>query len=123
MIELIINRLSNWYSLVLFIVFIGSFLRVTQLMLEEQKKMETQPNQSKRVLVLAMLESVPNAGFTVLLLMNSSYLLYCQILALSREDVSLLSFFLHFGASLFVGLVLIIVIRVGEWLNSDNIEE
>lgn len=125
MIEVVTNRLLNWYSLVLLVLLVGSFVSVTNLMLQEQKNTENRPERSIEILMGDVLEKAPKErNFSILILTVSSYSLYCKALNLSgKEELNLTSYFLHIGGAVCAMFCFACAAQVSKWIHSGNLKE
>lgn len=121
MFDVITDRLLDWNSLILLALMVISFFSVAIFLSQEVKNLDTQNWTFRNFLFLAI-EKTPQGRFDILILMGSSFFLYCNVLNLSRTDLSLTSFLLHFLASLFVAFIVGCAGMLGKWIGSKNSE-
>ena len=117
MLEILTGEGKELFSLILLIVVIGSFFSTIQIMKNEPKI--TEENLSFRDFILFILFEFPPRNPSALLLMGSSYWLYCQILGLSRENNVnvLMSYLLIWGGFLVIMMFLLSAAKISQWLN------
>lgn len=67
--------------------------------------------------LLHAIEDIPQGNSNIILLFFAGFWLYSKLFGLSRNDLSLKSFLLHFGSSIFAVLLIYLAVSAGQWLN------
>jgi hypothetical protein len=111
MLDIIAARLSNWYSLTLLLLIVGSILSLARLMQQEQRNADVQK-----------WSKTSEGKFSFVILIFSGYYLYFQVLGLSRYDLNPLSPFLLLG-DIFVVLLFVCAVTISRWIDFGSSEQ
>ena len=124
MLDAITARLLSWYSLVLLILIVGNILPVANLMRRKRGEPNYQ-DRSVRGLITVILSKLPEGKLSGIVLIGSSFFLYCQVFNLPKykHDLSLLSLLLHLGSGMFIGFFLACAALISTWIDSGSNEQ
>jgi hypothetical protein len=107
MLDSLLNRLLNGYSLSLLAVAVLSFVAVVRLMRQALSGSEQENLSVLELSMETLSRSIMEKRWDVIVLMSSSGWLYDKLVGRSRHDISWMSWALTFGGSIVVVLVLV----------------
>jgi hypothetical protein len=109
MLDVIIARLLDWYSLALLLLIVGSVFSLARLMQQEQRNADKQK-----------WSKTSEGKFSFLVLVISGYYLYAKVLGLSRHNLNPMSLFLLLGDHIFTVILFVCAVVISRHVNFDK---
>jgi hypothetical protein len=109
MLDVITNRLLDWYSLVLLLLIVSSMFSLARLMQQEQRNVDVQK-----------WSKAPEGKFSFLILVVSGYYLYGKALGLSKYNLNPLPLLLLLGSHIFIVILLACAVVISRHVDFDS---